>query len=195
MGKTIITDSPRFVKTPFLPICDSQFSLYTYIFANLISCFLITNVFFKIQRNFYSRPAPAVQVIPVQVPMENYQFQLALQYLPPYQPTIQPQQWSDSSSLKTFSDIESYMTFQKLKDMPHWKPNQYQQMPTLVLWQPVWKWVPYERNCALERSSIAYQRYQTQSGQNSVFYTSYQRLLTTQNQAMQRLLSREETFA
>ena len=68
-------------------------------------------------------------MIPMQVPMDNYQFQPALQYLPQYQPTIQPQHWSDNSSLKTFSDIESYMTSRKLKDMPQWKPNQYQQMP------------------------------------------------------------------
>ena len=50
-------------------------------------------------------------------------------YQPAYHPNIHSQRWSESSSEKSVSDIQSFMALRKIKDIPHWKPNQYGQMP------------------------------------------------------------------
>ena len=212
MGVTILTDSPRFVNTPFLPNCDSQISLYIFCESDFF-IFDRKFVFSKIQRNFYSRPAPAVQMIPMQVPMDNYQFQPALQYLPQYQPTIQPQRWSDNSSLKTFSDIESYMTSRKLKDMPQWKPNQYQQMPIYCEsrseYEFLVKAIMHRKDLELHIEDLDIKR---EADKNQRFILAMKesirepiqdlssasqsqiQLLTTQNQSL-AISTREETFA
>ena len=64
-----------------------------------------------------------------------------LPYQPPVIPTYQSHWNNSGSSVKTVSDVENYMHNRKIRDMPCWKPNSYQQMPLYCENRSDWKFV------------------------------------------------------
>ena len=68
---------------------------------------------------------PAVQMVPTYpYPPQTMHYPPPTPYVTPayqpvYQPNIHSQWWQESSSVKSMSDIQSFMASRKIKDIPH----------------------------------------------------------------------------